>query len=209
MDDESVVNKAKGGSLTARARLAGDFVLRPLGRWLHQLGVHPDAVTVCGLVLVVIAGIAIGAGQLPLGGLLLLVALPLDALDGAVARARGGHRPFGAVFDSVLDRYADGFIFVAFSYYFAVQDRFEMLLLSLAALLGSLVVSYVRARADGVGVQATIGLLTRLERTIIILVMLLAPVLLDVGLLVLAIGTNITAIQRLWYVYRTLKSRGE
>ena len=147
---------------------------------------------------------------------MLLIGLPLDALDGAVARAMERKGQFGAVLDSSLDRYADGFIFAALSYYFAVQSRFDMMLLAQAALIGSFLVSYIRARADDVdvSVKVKVGLFTRLERVIAILVILLVPGLLvvpgilDWGILILAIGTNFTAMQRLWFVYRTLRNRG-
>lgn len=175
---------------------------------MHRLGIHPDTITIAGLVMVAIASVFIAQGEFIAGGIILLLGLPFDALDGAVARAMQRTDKFGAVLDSVLDRYADGFIFAGLSYYFAVQDQFELMLLAVAALLGSLLVSYVRARADGVHVETKIGLFTRLERIVVILIMLLIPGLLTIGLVILAVGTNITALQRLWFVYKTLKNRG-
>jgi CDP-diacylglycerol--glycerol-3-phosphate 3-phosphatidyltransferase len=174
-------------------------------------------ITTAGLVVVMVACMFIASGQLPIGGIILIVGLPLDALDGAVARImkRQGH--FGAVLDSTLDRYADGFIFAALSYHFAVQGNLTMLIVAQAAAIGTFGVSYVRARADevDVSVRVNVGWFTRLERLAVIVAMLLIPglllipALLDVGVLILAIGTNITTLQRLWYVYRTLKQRGE
>ncbi|MCA9882596.1 MAG: CDP-alcohol phosphatidyltransferase family protein [Anaerolineae bacterium] len=193
---------------TDRVRGAVRGILDPTGQFLHRLGIHPDAVTMAGLVVVAIASVVIATGRLQLGGIILLLGLPFDALDGAVARAMQRTGKFGAVLDSVLDRYADGFIFAGLSYYFAVLDQYEMMLLAMAALLGSLLVSYVRARADGVQVETKIGLFTRLERIVVILVMLLIPDLLTIGLVVLAVGTHFTALQRVWFVYRTLKNRG-
>ena len=190
--------------------------LDKLGKWLAGQGVTANQVTVAGLVLVSVAALQLAQGQFLAGALLLLCSLPLDALDGAVARAAGQGSPFGMVLDSTLDRYADGFIFAAFGYYFAGQGRQDMLAASLAALLGSFLVSYIRARADDakVGVSATVGLFSRLERVIVLLLMTFAAGILDsdaplqVGLLVLAVGANITALQRLRYVHRTLKDRG-
>ena len=196
-------------TLTDRVRGLMRGLLDPIAQGLHRLGVHPDAVTFFGLVLVFGAALLIGNGFLQIGGLLLLLALPLDAVDGALARAMQRSDQFGAVLDSSLDRYADGFIFASLSYYFAVNDRFDMLLLALAALLGSLLVSYVRARAEGIGVDIKVGLFTRLERTATIVLMLLLPFLLEIGVVLLAIGTNFTALQRLWFVYRTLKNKEE
>jgi CDP-diacylglycerol--glycerol-3-phosphate 3-phosphatidyltransferase len=203
------MNDSNPPTLTDRVRGLMRGLLDPVAGGLHRLGVHPDAVTMAGLLLVFGAALLIGGGQIQMGGLLLLLALPLDAVDGALARTMQRSGQFGAVLDSSLDRYADGFIFASLSYYFAVHDRFDMLLLALAALLGSLLVSYVRARAEGIGVDIKIGLFTRLERTATILVMLLLPVLLEIGVLLLAIGTNFTALQRLWFVYRTLKNKEE
>ena len=148
---------------------------------------------------------------------MLILSFPLDAVDGAVARAMNRSSVFGMVLDSTLDRYADGFIFASLSYYFAVQDRFDMMGLSLLALVGSFLVSYVRARADDakVGVVTKVGLFTRVERVVVILVMILGVGLskqllfLEIGVLILAIGTNFTALQRLLFVYTALKNRGD
>ena len=204
-------------TLTDRLR---KLTMQPLDRCggaLARLGVHPDLVTVAGLALVAVAALGLARGELLAGGLILLVSLPLDALDGAVARAMGRTGAFGMVLDSTLDRYADGLIFGALGYYFAVQERPDMLALALAALVGSYLVSYVRARADDakVGVGTTVGLFTRMERVGVILLMTIGSGLLEstlpleVGTLVLALGTNFTALQRLWHVHSTLKNRGE
>ncbi|MCU0514117.1 MAG: CDP-alcohol phosphatidyltransferase family protein [Anaerolineae bacterium] len=204
-------------TLTDRLRRLVAAPLNSVAGWLHRRGIHPDMITTAGLVIVLVASLFIARGELQTGALILIAGLPLDALDGAVARImqRQGH--FGAVLDSTLDRYADGFIFAALSYHFAVQGRLEMLVLAQLAAIGSFGVSYVRARADevDVSVRVNVGLFTRLERLAVIVAMLLMPglllipALLDIGMLILAVGTNITTLQRLWYVYRTLKRRGE
>jgi CDP-diacylglycerol--glycerol-3-phosphate 3-phosphatidyltransferase len=178
-----------------------------LGAAVHRAGVHPDAITVAGLVMVGIAAVAIGRGQLQLGGVILLLSFPLDALDGAVARAMQRQGKFGEVLDSALDRYADGFIFAALSYYLATHNQPDIMLLALAAMMGSFVISYMRARAGEVDVKMKTGLFTRFERVITLLVILLIPTLLLPGLWVLAIGTNFTALQRLWVAYRVLNER--
>ena len=192
-----------------RMRTLTAGLMTRIGLTVHQAGIHPDAITILGLVLVAIAAFCIGKGELQLGGLLLLLGLPFDALDGAVARAMQRKGRFGEMLDSTLDRYADGFIFAALSYHFAVLHNLNPLLLAQAALVGSLLVSYTRARALGVGLDVRIGLFTRLERTLVILLMLLVPDLLIPGLWILAIGTHFTAMQRLWFVYKTLKQKGE
>jgi CDP-diacylglycerol--glycerol-3-phosphate 3-phosphatidyltransferase len=182
-------------------------LMTTLGTAVHRAGIHPDLITIAGLVIVAAASLVIAGGGLQLGALILLIGLPLDALDGAVARAMGRTDSFGALLDSTLDRYADAFIFAGLGYTFAVQDRYDLLLLALLALVGSYSVSYVRARAEGLGIAVKVGWFSRLERVGIILVMLFVPQLLTVGLVVLAVGTNITGLQRLWFVYKSLQNK--
>lgn len=204
-------------TLTDRLRRLTAWPLTAAAARLHRWGVHPDVITTFGLVLVAIASAFIAAGELHIGGLILIAGLPLDALDGAVARVMQRKGQFGAVLDSTLDRFADGFIFAALSYHFARIGRPDMILWAQAALIGSFGVSYVRARADevDVSVKVNIGFFTRFERLAVIVAMLiipgilLIPALLEIGVMVLAIGTTITTLQRLYYVYRTLKQRGE
>lgn len=194
-------------TLTDYVRRLTQAVLTPLGVFLHRRGVHPDHITVAGTLLVVAAAVLVGAGYLQAGALLLLVGLPFDAVDGAVARAMQRSDRFGAMLDSALDRYADAVIFAGLGYYFADRDQLELLVLAFAALVGSYSVSYVRARAEGLGVDVKVGLFSRLERIAIILIMLFVPQVLPAGLVILAIGTNVTGVQRLVYVYRVLKQR--
>ena len=204
-------------TLTDRLRRITDAPLNRLGAALARRGVHPDWVTVAGALLVAVASLFLARGEFLTGGLILLISLPFDALDGAVARASGRAGAFGMVLDSTLDRYADAFIFASLSYYFAGQERLDMLAFSLLALVGSFLVSYIRARAEDakVGIYTTVGWFTRLERVAILLIMTLAAGLLEsitpleLGIVILAIGTNLTALQRLWHVHRILKDRGD
>lgn len=207
MEEQAKKEKPRTLSNTMRELTGG--LLGRLGMAIHRLGIHPDAVTVFGLILVALGAVLIAQGQMQQGAIVLLLALPFDALDGAVARAMQRTGKFGAMLDSTLDRYADGFIFAALSYHFAVHDRFNMMLLAQAALIGSLLVSYIRGRAGGLQVNCEVGFFTRMERIVVILVMLIIPVLLDWGVLLLAIGANVTALQRLLHVYQSLKNRGE
>ena len=204
-------------TLTDRLRQLTEPTLARAGAFLAGLGVHPDWVSLAGLLFIAVAAYFLATGEFLAAGLLFLLSAPLDALDGAVARALNRSGSFGMVLDSTLDRYADGVIFAAFSYYFAVLARLDMLLLALAALVGSYLVSYIRARADDarVGVSTTVGFFTRMERVIAVLVMVFAAAALEsdapleIGLLVLALGTNFTALQRLRYVQKSLKARGD
>ena len=187
--------RARFGGLTSR-----------LGRALWQAGVHPDALTFAGLVVVGVAGVVLATEHYFIAALILLAGAPLDALDGAVARAMGRKGKFGAMWDSTLDRYADGFIFMGLAYHFSERGEQLGLVLAMAAMLGSLLVSYARARAEGLDVDCKVGLLTRMERIVIILLMLLSGWVMA-GLWVLAVGTHITVAQRVWYVHRALKAR--
>lgn len=204
-------------TLTDRLRILTGPPLDRCAGLLARLGVHPDWITVGGLLLVAVAAVLIARGEFLAGGIALLLSLPLDALDGAVARAMNRGGAFGMVLDSTLDRYADGFIFAALSYYFAESRRMDMALAALAALIGSYLVSYIRARADDakVGVSVTVGWFSRLERVIVLLIMILSAGLLEsvapveIGLLILALGANATALQRLRHVYKTLRDRGD
>ncbi len=173
-----------------------------LGRTLYRIGIHPDMVTLFGTFMVFVAGYIIAQGEFQWGGVVLVLALPLDAVDGAVARAMGRQGKFGGVLDSTLDRYADAVIFGALSYHFARTDQLDYLLLALAALTGGFAVSYIRARAGEAGLSVKVGLLDRFVRVIIIVAVLLVPPLMPLGLWVMAIGTNFTALQRMWYVYK-------
>ncbi len=190
-------------TLTDRARYYTQDLTATLGRQLHAIGVHPDAITALGLVIVAIAAYVASQGHFFWAGIILILGTPLDALDGAVARAMQRQDKFGALFDSTLDRYADGFIFMGLAYHFSLWGNERAMLLSMAALLGSLLVSYVRARAEGLNVDCKVGLLTRMERVFIILAMLLTGWV-EVGLWILTIGTHLTVIQRVWHVRRAL-----
>jgi CDP-diacylglycerol---glycerol-3-phosphate 3-phosphatidyltransferase len=186
-----------------RALTAG-FMSR-IGLAVHKMGIHPDWITWAGLAIVAIAAFVIANGELRWGGVLVLLGVPLDALDGAVARAMERKGKFGGVLDSALDRYADGLIFGGLCYHFALQNQPGVMLLSLASLTGAFTVSYVRARAGEAGLSVKIGLFDRLVRLIVIIVGLLIPEIMVAALWVMAIGTNFTALQRLWYVYKNTK----
>jgi CDP-diacylglycerol--glycerol-3-phosphate 3-phosphatidyltransferase len=190
-------------TLTDRVRRVTNEAVSSAGSAVHKAGIHPDTITLIGTALVGVAAVFIASGQLQVGALLLLLSLPLDALDGAVARAMQRKDQFGGLLDSTLDRYADGFIFGALGYYFASLGQQTNLVLALAALLGSYGVSYVRARAGEAGLSVKVGWFSRMERVAVILLMLFIPPLLLPGLWILAVGTNLTTFQRLWFVYRS------
>ncbi|MBN2304780.1 MAG: CDP-alcohol phosphatidyltransferase family protein [Anaerolineae bacterium] len=176
------------------------------GQVLYRWGVHPDLITFIGLVIVAIAAYAAAQGEFSLSAVILILGAPLDAVDGAVARAMQRTGKFGALFDSTLDRYADGLIFTGLAYYYSTEAEHTLVLVCILALIGTELVSYVRARAEGLKVDCKVGLFTRMERMIIILVMLLTGYV-EYGVWVLAVGTNFTVMQRVWHVYRALNER--
>lgn len=188
-------------NLSTGIRQRATHALNRIGLWLHRRGIHPDAITLLGLLITLGACFVIIRGQFVLGAVILIVGLPLDALDGAVARAMGRTNPFGGVFDSAIDRYADMLILLAMAYYFAGAGLMTEVGLTFWAVIGSVMVSYIRARAGSAGLPCAGGFFSRFERLAVLLLTLLTGWIV-VGLAILAVGANYTALHRLWSVYR-------
>jgi len=186
-----------------RARTA-DFTSR-IGQAGHSLGLSPDTVTIVGAIIVVGASVLIANGNFFAAGIVLVFSMPLDVLDGAIARAMQRRNRFGALLDSTLDRFADGLLFLGLIVYFAQTGQTAALISSGLAMIGSYGVSYVRARAEGLGIACKDGLFSRLERTVILLVALLTGWIVP-GVVVLAVGSNLTALQRVLLVYRVTRT---
>lgn len=186
-------------TLSDRMRGLTKGILHPIAARLNAWGVHPDVITVVGTILMGGAALFIADGRLTIAGIIVLVGIPLDALDGAVARLRGAARPFGAFLDSTLDRYADGFLLGGLAVYGLHQNTEAILVLALVSLVGAYLISYTRARAEGLGLTCNIGLFTRFERTVVLLALLFTGWVLPL-LVVLAVGTHFTALQRIWHV---------
>lgn len=188
-----------------QVRLATGGWLNHIGRRVWSWGIHPDAITLLGAALAAFAASFIVMGAMQIAGVILLLSLPLDALDGAVARAMNQpNRKFGGVLDSTLDRYVDGLIFGALMLYFNSNGHLLLAAAALFALVGSFTTSYVRSRAGLAGVEVKVGLVDRLVRVIILLVGLFLPTLLPFVVVLLAITCNITTIQRLLYARKHL-----
>ncbi len=177
---------------------------RKLVPLLRIFGLTPNTLTLIGLVITAASSVLIALGHFVEGGLVLLLAALFDILDGAVARVTGKVYRYGAFLDSTTDRYAEGFTYIALLYYYvALGHKTVEPMLVIAALNGSLLVSYVRARAQSLGFICDGGLLARPERVVLTVIGLLFPdkLLLPV-LWVLALLTNLTAVQRIWFVWR-------
>jgi CDP-diacylglycerol--glycerol-3-phosphate 3-phosphatidyltransferase len=147
----------------------------------------------------------LGLGHERLAGLLLIPVALFDSLDGALARLTGKATPFGAFFDSTLDRFAEIALYLGLLYLYR-GATLETVLIYLA-ITGSLMVSYTRARAEGLGLECKVGLFTRLERLAVLTLGLLLEQTL-IALIILAIFSNLTVLQRVWHVKRlTAKER--
>ncbi|MGE3855965.1 MAG: CDP-alcohol phosphatidyltransferase family protein [Dehalococcoidia bacterium] len=175
----------------------------PIVRILASIGVTPAALTTAGLVGNVLAAALIVQGSLLAGGIVVLLASALDMLDGALARATGSASRFGAMFDSVLDRFSEAVVLFGIAWYGVERGDTEVVVLAFAAVVGSLMVSYVRARAEGLNLQLRDGIFTRAERVVLTGAMLILGYV-TIGLWVLATLSLFTAFQRLWIASRML-----
>ena len=165
------------------------------------MGQHPNTITIQGFVLNVGAAIILAFGHLTWGGAVLLLTSAVDGLDGALARVSGKMTRFGAFLDSTLDRISEGALFLGLVAWLLSQQRPVDVYLVFVTLLGSVMVSYIRARAEGVGYACKVGALSRLERVLVLGVgLMLGWVQLTLGLL--AALTWFTVVQRMVYVYR-------
>jgi len=177
-------------------RIAFKGILDPIASGLNQLGLMPNTMTILGLIGNTIGAAFIASGRVQLGGLIVLIMGPIDALDGTMARLRHMTGKFGAFVDSVTDRYSELVIFLGLLYYFIQQDNSLAVVVTFLAAAGSVLVSYVRARGQSLGWDTKIGILTRVERYLV-----LAPSLIInypiIGVWIIAIFANLTAIQRI------------
>ncbi len=184
-----------------------EWTQRWAGRLLGRSGITPNAVTVIGLILTISVTYALATGHLVIGGILVLLTSAFDMVDGALARATDQKSAFGAFFDSTIDRYSESLILLGLLIYFDRQSGtgWEVPLVYVS-IVGSLMVSYTRARAEGLGFDGKAGLLQRPERVILLSLGLIFGWTALV-LVVLAILTNLTTAQRIYYVWRQDRER--
>nr|HID12915.1 CDP-alcohol phosphatidyltransferase family protein [Anaerolineae bacterium] len=187
-------------TLTDWARTQAGVLLMPIARAMGRLGIHPNTITILGLLLQTGVGVVFGLGYITLGGRLLLVVAPVDALDGALARALGQKSRFGAFLDSTLDRLSDAALILGLTAHYLRQGAHLEVMLLLISLVAALMVSYIRARAEAEGFPCKVGVLTRLER-IILIGALSAVGLPAVMIWTLAMLSVFTVVQRILYVY--------
>lgn len=202
---ERVVNKEKRQTFTEQMRARFRGILDPLARFLLRLGLMPNTMTILGLVGNTLGAVFLAQGKMTLGGILILIMGPVDALDGTMARLRGESSAFGAFVDSVTDRYSELVIFGGLIYYYIQGGEWLSAFVAYAAAAGSILVSYVRARAQSLGYETKVGLLTRLERYLVLAPALVINVPL-IGLWIIAVFANLTAFQRILDVRRKARA---
>ncbi len=175
---------------------------------LASTGITPNWLTTIGFVLNIAVGVVLALGYIRIGGVLVLVFGTFDMLDGALARISGKASTFGAFLDSTLDRYSEAVVLFGLLFWYGQQGNLTVVLLAYATIVGSVMVSYTRARAEGLGLQCEVGLLARPER----IALLGIGLILDQALIVLAIlalFTNVTALQRVIHVWKLTSGKAE
>lgn len=192
------------GTFKSGVRAAFD----PMGRALTRVGVTPDAVTIAGTVGVIAGSVFLLArGRLIAAIIVITLCALLDVLDGAMARARGHGTRYGALLDSTMDRVADGAVFGSLTWWLLVSDQRVLAVVALICLVGGQIVSYVKARAEGLGFTCDVGLAERMERLVLAGIGGLLTGLglswgLGAALWLLLVLTLITIVQRLVHVRR-------
>jgi CDP-diacylglycerol--glycerol-3-phosphate 3-phosphatidyltransferase len=186
-------------TISDRARIIFKWFLDPVGAFLNRLGLTPNTITLLGLAGTTIGAYYLALGNMTTGALILLASVLVDAFDGTMARLRGEPSDFGAFVDSVTDRYAELVTFGGLLYFFLTQNDSPGVLVSFVAAAGSVLVSYVKARAEGLGFTAKVGILTRLERYLVLIPLLVfdQPF---IAVAIIAVLANITAYQRILHV---------
>ena len=193
----------------ASARQAlSTYIEQPVAAALAKLGVSPNAVTLAGLVGAAVSAYLISQGVMWAGGLVMLFAGVLDLFDGALARATAQDSPFGALLDSVIDRISEIIVLLGLLIYYASIGSVEGSVLVYLAVAGSVMVSYLRARSEGLGIECKVGIMTRPERVAALGFGLIIghwlPLIIPIVLAIIALLTIFTTAQRLFHSWRSL-----
>jgi CDP-diacylglycerol--glycerol-3-phosphate 3-phosphatidyltransferase len=192
-------------------------VIDPVADWLVRRGVHPNTITAVGTLCTLAGGIIYGTGHIRTGGFFLSVTALFDVLDGTVARRSNQSSTFGAFLDSTLDRLADGALLGGLAVFYAlnpVHRNVPMVVVCLAGLIGAFLTSYIRARAEALGVDAKVGMVQRPERVVLLSVpqaffgLALNGLVLGVIIVFLTVTAWITVVQRMRFVYQQTTARG-
>lgn len=178
----------------------GHFLDKPLAPIAKQIPLSPNILSFTGFAVTLAAAVLIPFNSIA-GGSLILIGGAFDLIDGVVARTNGKATKFGALLDSTLDRYADASIFLAIMWLFFTQNNMSGFLFSGGSLVGSLLISYVRARAEGLGFDCYVGLIERPERIVLLAAGCMTGWIFQI-MIFLFVLSHVTVIQRLVYVYR-------
>ena len=197
-------DKTRPASFSDWARIWGARLLVPAATVLARWGWTPNKLTLLGLVLTVGVAVVLALGHTTLGGWLFLLAGVFDALDGTLARVTNRRTRLGAFLDSTCDRYADAAILMGMMIPFLQAGEHMQVILAFVSIIGSVLVSYTRARAEGLGLECKVGLLTRFERFLIIAAALILNQV-TLVLWLLAVLTHFTALQRILHVWRVTR----
>lgn len=193
-------------TLTDRLRGWAQPVLGAIADLLLSLGMTPNAATVLGCLGNVIAAVLIALGYLTWGGLVALIWVLFDAVDGTMARRSNTVSALGGFLDSTLDRMVEFFLFTALGWYFMQQGQPLGVLLTFITLSGCLITSYARAKAEAMQFTCKVGILTRVERFFIFITSLVFHIPL-IGIAVLALLSQITVLQRIFTVVKQAKQQ--
>ena len=196
---ESLKQKKERKTFTDLLRTNFDWLLQPVARFLNGIGVQPNMLTLTGLIGTAAGGYFASQGSFKWGAVLILFMSLVDAFDGPLARLRGEPRDFGAFVDSVSDRYAELLIYAGLLWYSLQQADTWLALAVYFAAFGSVLVSYTRARAQSLGLEAKVGMFSRVERILILSIALFFNFAF-LGIVLVAVGSNITALRRIWHV---------
>jgi len=187
-------------------------ITNPIVGILSKSGITPNALTLINLALNIVAAYVIATGHFLLGGVLVLVSGLFDLLDGALARFTKQTTKFGAILDSTVDRISEAAILCGLLIWYVPQEgtslKIVLIVLIFVVLIGSFLVSYIRARAEGLGWQCQVGLFTRAERVIVLAIGLLINQIF-IALCVLVVFVFITVVQRLVYLWKQGKIKGD
>lgn len=182
----------------------GHLLDRPLTPLARRIPLSPNTLTLVGFLITTCAA-AVLPFYLTAGGLLILLGGFFDLLDGVVARTQGKKTAFGAFLDSTLDRYSDGFILCGIGWYFLSEGNITGLAFTAATVVGSLLISYVRARAGALGIDCHVGIIERPERIVLLAFGSIAHLLMPV-IVMLCVLSHFTVLQRIAHVYRVSRS---
>jgi phosphatidylglycerophosphate synthase len=184
-----------------KARDVSRPTLETIGRTLARWNVSPNAVTYLGLVLTVGVAVLAGLGEIRWAGVAYIFAALCDAMDGTLARVSGKGSRFGAFLDSTIDRFEESMVFLGLSVHYALAGGQLEIPLILVVTVGSLMVSYTRARAEAVGVTCKVGFMTRPPRVVIMIAALILDQVL-IGLIILAITSLVTTFHRMVHIWQ-------